>query len=61
MEILARGHTCRDVSIALGITYRTATNHLQNLMRKLNLHNRASLVRWAIANGLVPVPKPTGL
>jgi DNA-binding NarL/FixJ family response regulator len=31
---------------------RTVENHVQNVLRKLRLHSRASLVRYAIERGL---------
>ena len=42
----------------LGISVKTVDNHRTNLMRKLNLHDVASLTRYALEVGLIE-PKKT--
>ena len=39
------------------LSHRTVQNHVQNTLRKLQLHNRVQLVRYAIEQGL---DEPTG-
>ena len=36
----------------LGLSHRTVETHVQNTLRKLQLHNRSQLVRYAIEQGL---------
>jgi two-component system, NarL family, response regulator NreC len=51
LELLALGHTNREIAGRLGISVRTAETHRANVMQKLSLTTRAELVRHAIATG----------
>jgi DNA-binding NarL/FixJ family response regulator len=53
MYMLALGYTNQEVAEQLYISVRTVDTHRAHLMRKLNLHTRAELVLYALANGLV--------
>lgn len=53
LTLVAQGMSSRAIGTALGIREKTAQNHRQNLMEKLGLHDVPSLVRYAIAEGLV--------
>lgn len=37
----------------LVVSHRTVQNHVQNILGKLQLHNRVQLARYAVARGLV--------
>lgn len=50
---LALGHTNAEVGEKLFISERTVETHRTNIMNKLELKNRAELVRFAIENGLL--------
>jgi DNA-binding NarL/FixJ family response regulator len=50
---LALGHTNSEVGEKLFISERTVETHRTNIMNKLELRNRAELVRFAIENGLL--------
>jgi DNA-binding CsgD family transcriptional regulator len=50
LELVARGHSNRDVAEALFLSPRTVERHLANLYRKLRVHNRAEAVRHARAS-----------
>ena len=52
-RLLAEGRTVREVSAELGLSVKTVEAHKLNLMRKLDIHNRASLVEYAVRTGLV--------
>jgi DNA-binding NarL/FixJ family response regulator len=52
LELVARGHSNRDVAEALFLSPRTVERHLANLYRKLRVHNRAEAVRQARAHQL---------
>ena len=52
-RLLAEGRTVREVSLELGLSVKTIEAHKLNLMRKLDIHNRASLVEYAVQKGLV--------
>lgn len=49
---VATGRTARQIADALVISHRTVENHVQSALRKLQLHNRVELARYAIEHGL---------
>jgi DNA-binding NarL/FixJ family response regulator len=52
LRLVARGLTAKQIAARLVLSHRTVENHVQNTLRKLQLHNRAELVRYAIERGL---------
>lgn len=50
---LADGATNDEIASALVISPKTVERHRENIMRKLNLHSRAELVRYAIRKGII--------
>ncbi len=59
MKLLAEGQTVRQAATALGISTKTVEAHKFNLMRKLDIHNKAQLVTVAIQKKILPVPVST--
>ena len=53
LQLIAEGKTTRDVASLLFISVKTAETHRTRLMQKLDIHETASLVRYAIRRGLV--------
>ena len=53
LQLIAEGHTNKAIADILFISPKTVDNHRTNLMRKLNIHSAADLVRWATKRGLV--------
>jgi DNA-binding NarL/FixJ family response regulator len=53
LQVLAEGKTNDEIAEALVISPKTVARHRENLMRKLNLHSRAELVRYAIRKGII--------
>ena len=53
LELLAEGLTHRQIARRLGITDKTARNHMANVYEKLEIHGRAQAVLYAIREGLV--------
>ncbi len=49
---VATGRTARQIAEAMVISHRTVENHVQSTLRKLHLHNRVELTRYAIEHGL---------
>lgn len=49
---VAKGLTARQIANKLVISHRTVENHVQSALRKLQLHNRVELARYAIEHGL---------
>jgi DNA-binding NarL/FixJ family response regulator len=54
MRLLAEGRTVREVAAELSLSIKTIEAHKLNLMRKLDIHNRSSLVEYAVRAGLIP-------
>ncbi|MFL6155339.1 MAG: response regulator [Marmoricola sp.] len=52
LRLVAKGLSYKDIAERLVISHRTVQNHVQNTLRKLQLHNRVQLVRYAIEQGL---------
>ena len=55
LQLVAEGNTSRQIGILLHISEKTAAGHRACLMQKLNIHNRANLVKYAIGKGLVHI------
>lgn len=53
LELLATDHTNDEIAEKLFISKHTVARHRENLMRKLGLHSRGDLVRYAIRKGLI--------
>ncbi len=49
---VAKGLAYRDIADQLCVSHRTVQNHVQNVLRKLQLHNRVELTLYAIDQGL---------
>ncbi|MCD8482359.1 MAG: response regulator transcription factor [Verrucomicrobia bacterium] len=56
LQLIAESNSTKDIAARLGISVKTAENHRTNLMKKLDLHDIASLTRFAIEHGLIEAP-----
>ena len=52
LRMVAKGLGYKQIAERLFISHRTVQNHVQNTLRKLQMHNRVELTRWAIERGL---------
>ena len=52
LRLVAKGLSYKQIAERLFLSHRTVQNHVQNTLRKLQLHNRVQLVRYAIQQGL---------
>ena len=52
LKYTATGMSARQIAERLVLSVRTVQNHTQNTLRKLQLHNRVELTRWAIEQGI---------
>jgi DNA-binding NarL/FixJ family response regulator len=52
LQLVARGHTYAEIGRELGISAKTAENHVRNILGKLHLTRRSDLVRYAVEHGL---------
>ena len=50
---LAEGASNEAIADTLNISQKTVSRHRENIMRKLNLHSRADLVKYAIRKGII--------
>lgn len=52
LRLVAKGYTYPDIAGRLQLSVRTVQNHVQRTLGKLQLHNKAQLVRFAMEQGL---------
>jgi two-component system response regulator NreC len=53
LQLIAEGKSTRDIASLLGISVKTAESHRTRLMHKLDIHETASLVLYAVRKGIV--------
>lgn len=53
LQLIAEGQTANQIAEDLHISPHTVQSHRDSIMSKLDLHNRAALIRYAIRRGLV--------
>src|SRR6266700_1316878 len=53
LQLIGEGHTTKKIAALLGISTNTADSHRTKVMEKLDIHQTAGLVRYAIRNGLI--------
>jgi DNA-binding NarL/FixJ family response regulator len=53
LQLVAEGKSTKEIAALLGISAKTAEAHRGNVMEKLDIHETANLVRYAIRRGLV--------
>lgn len=53
LQLIAESYSTKEMAAKLEISAKTAENHRTNLMRKLDLHDVASLTRYAIQHGII--------
>jgi two-component system, NarL family, response regulator NreC len=53
LQLIGEGKSSKEIAALLGISIKTAESHRTRMMQKLDIHELASLVRYAIRRGLV--------
>src|SRR3989338_6771605 len=53
LQLIAEGKSTKEIAQLLGLSVKTAESHRTNLMKKLDIHEIAGLVRYAIRLGLI--------
>lgn len=53
LQLIAEGHSTREIAARLGVSVKTVESHRSQLMHRLDIHDVAGLVRFAIRAGLV--------
>ena len=56
VKMIAEGNSAKNIAGKLGLSVKTIEAHRFNLMRKLDIHNKAQLVTYAIQKKIVHVP-----
>ncbi len=55
LKLLAEGHSTQEIARMLVISPKTVDGHKTSIMAKLDLHNRADLVKYALRKGIITV------
>jgi len=53
LQLVAEGKTSKEIAVLLGLTVKTAESCRARLMEKLDVHETAGLVRYAIRHGII--------
>jgi two-component system response regulator NreC len=56
LKMLAEGQSVKEIACALNLSVKTIEAHKFNLMRKLDIHNKAQLVQYAIQKKIIQIP-----
>lgn len=56
IKMLAEGQSVKEIACALNLSVKTVEAHKFNLMRKLDIHNKAQLVQYAIQKKIIRIP-----
>ncbi|MFZ1827514.1 MAG: response regulator transcription factor [Candidatus Competibacteraceae bacterium] len=57
LQLIAEGRTTREIAERLCVSARTVETHRAQIMERLNLHDVASLTRFAIRSGLIDLER----
>jgi DNA-binding NarL/FixJ family response regulator len=53
LQLIAEGHSTKEIALALNISVKTAESHRTQIMERLGIHDIAGLVRYAIRAGMI--------
>jgi two-component system, NarL family, response regulator NreC len=53
LQLVAEGKTSKEIAVQLGLSVKTAESYRTHIMEKLDIHETAGLVRYAIRRGLI--------
>ncbi len=53
LQLVAEGKTTKEIATILGISVKTAESHRMKIMERLDIHDTAGLVRYAIRHGMI--------
>lgn len=54
LQLLAEGHSTKEIAFRLGLSVKTVETHRARLMERLGIRDLAGLVRYAVRTGVVP-------
>ena len=52
LQLVARGHTYKEIGESLFISPKTVENHVRNILKKLQLNRKQELIRYALDHGI---------
>jgi two-component system response regulator NreC len=61
LKMLAEGMSVKEIATGFDLSVKTVEAHKFNLMRKLNIHNKAQLVQYAIQKKIVRISEPVAI
>jgi DNA-binding NarL/FixJ family response regulator len=53
LQLIAEGHTNKEIADVLKLSSRTVQNHRAHIMEKLGMHDRGELIKYAIQKGII--------
>jgi DNA-binding NarL/FixJ family response regulator len=53
LQLIAEGHSNKDIAILLGLSVKGVEKHRTELMKRLDIHNTAALVMYAVKSGII--------
>lgn len=59
LKLLAEGRSVKEIASAFELSVKTVDAHKFNLMRKLDIHNKAQLVQYAIQKKIIRLAEPS--
>ena len=59
LQLIAEGKANKQIAAELGLGVKTVEHHRQQMMKKLNIHEIASLTRYAISKGIIEMGFPS--
>jgi len=57
LKMLAEGKSVKEIAAGFDLSVKTIEAHKFNLMRKLDIHNKAQLVQYAIQKKIIRIPE----
>jgi two-component system, NarL family, response regulator NreC len=55
LQLLAEGHTSKEIADKLELSLHTVHVHKNNIMKKLNIHRQAELIKFALKEGIIQI------